>query len=62
MYQILHLELTVKYNVGLKILQKRHISEPVFNGDLVYELKRNRWKPFFMTVLKIHQSYQKSDI
>ena len=30
------LELIVKYNIGLKTLLQKGISEPIFYGDLVY--------------------------
>ena len=32
--------LIVKYNIGLKTLLQQGISEPIFYGDLVYQLKR----------------------
>ena len=31
-----HSELIVKYNIGLETLLQQRISEPIFNGDLVY--------------------------
>ena len=34
-----HSELIVKYNIGLKILLRQGISEPIFYGDLVYKFK-----------------------
>ena len=40
-----HLELLVKYNIGLKTLLQQGISEPVFNGELVYKSKRIVGKP-----------------
>ena len=42
-----HLELIVKYNIGLKTLLQQGISEPIFNGDLVYRFKRIVGKPNF---------------
>ena len=33
-------QLIVKYNIGLKTLLQRGISEPIFYGDLVYKFKR----------------------
>ena len=35
-----HLELIVKYNIGLKTLLQQGISEPIFYGDLVNKFKR----------------------
>ena len=35
-----HSELIAKYNIGLKTLLQQDISEPIFNGDLVYKFKR----------------------
>ena len=40
-----HLELIVKYNMGLKTLLQQGISEPIFYGDLVYKFKRIVGKP-----------------
>ena len=34
-----HLELMVKYNIGLKALLQQGISVPIFYGDLVYKFK-----------------------
>ena len=34
-----HSVLIVKYNVGLKTLLQKGISEPIFHGDLVYKFK-----------------------
>ena len=34
-----HSELIVKYNIGLKTLLQKGISEPMFYGDLVYKFK-----------------------
>ena len=45
-------ELIVKYDVGLKILLQQGISEPVFNGDLVYKIKRTIRKPSFPDLFK----------
>ena len=36
-----HCELVSKFNVGLKALLRRGLSEPEFCGDLVYRLKKN---------------------
>ena len=35
-----HLEIIVKYNIGLKTLLQQGISEPIFYGDLIYKFKR----------------------
>ena len=35
-----HSELIVKYNIGLKTLLQQVISEPIFDGNLVYKFKR----------------------
>ena len=35
-----HYELISKYNVGLKTLVSEDLSEPEFNGDLVYKFKK----------------------
>ena len=35
-----HSELIVKYNIGLKTLLQQGISEPIFYGDLVDQLKK----------------------
>ena len=40
-----HPESILKYNIGLKILLKQGISEPIFYGDLVYKFKRIVGKP-----------------
>ena len=42
-----HSELIVQYNIGLKTLLQQGISEPIFNGDLVYKFKRIVGKPNF---------------
>ena len=42
-----HSELIVKYNIGLKTLLQKGISEPIFYGDLVYKFKRIAGKPNF---------------
>ena len=34
-----HYELIFKFNVGLKPLLRESLSEPEFNGDLVYKFK-----------------------
>ena len=39
--------LSVKYNIGLKILLQQGISEPIFYGDLVYKFNRIVGKPNF---------------
>ena len=36
-----HSELIVKYNIGLKTLLQQGISEPIFYGDLVYNMNSN---------------------
>ena len=35
-----HYELISKFNVGLKSLLHQGLSEPEFNGDLVYKFKK----------------------
>ena len=47
-----HSELIVKYNIGLKTLLQQSISEPIFNGDLVYKFKRIVGKPNFSDQFK----------
>ena len=47
-----HSGLIVKYNIGLKTLLKRGISEPIFYGDLVYKFKRIFGKPDFSDQFK----------
>ena len=47
-----HLELIVKYNIGLKTLLQQGISEPIFYGDLVYKFKRIVGKPNFSDQFK----------
>ena len=47
-----HSELIVKYNIGLKSLLQQGISEPIFNGDLVYKFKRIVGKPNLSDQLK----------
>ena len=47
-----HLELIVKYNIGLKTLLQQGILEPVFSGDLVYKFKRIVGKPYFSDQFK----------
>ena len=42
-----HSELIVKYNIGVKTLLQKSISEPIFYGDLVYNFKRIVGKPNF---------------
>ena len=32
------------YNVGLKTLLQQGISEPEFNGDLVYKFRKKMWE------------------
>ena len=50
------LKLVVKYNSGLKTLHifipLQGISEPILNGDLVYQFKRIVGKPFFSDQFK----------
>ena len=58
-----HSELFVKYNIGLKTFLQQGISEPVFDGDLVYKLKKNCWTPSFSDQFrKILKDYKKLDI
>ena len=45
-------ELIVKYNIGLKTLLQRGISEPIFYGDLVYKFKRIVGTPNFSDQFK----------
>ena len=47
-----HLELIVKYNIGLKTLLQQGISGPIFYGDLVYKFKRIFGKPNFSDQFK----------
>ena len=47
-----HLELIVKYNIGLKTLLQQGISELIFYGDLVYKFKRIVGKPNFSDQFK----------
>ena len=47
-----HSEFIVKYNIGLKTLLHQDISEPIFNGDLVYKFKRIIGKPKFSDQFK----------
>ena len=47
-----HLELIVKYNVGLKTLLKQGILVPTFYGDLVNKFKRIVGKPNFSEQFK----------
>ena len=53
----------VKVNICLKTLLQQGISEPVFNGDLVYTFKRNVGKPNLSDQFqKIIKPYKKWDI
>ena len=55
-----HSELIVKLNIGLKILLKQGILEPIFYGDLVYKFKRIVRKPNFSGQFKkIIKRYEK---
>ena len=45
-------ELIVKYNIGLKTFLQQGLSEPIFNGDLVYKFKRIVGKPNFSDQFK----------
>ena len=47
-----HSELIVKYNIGLKTLLQKGISEPIFYGDLLYKLQRIVGKPNFSDQFK----------
>ena len=47
-----HSELIVKYNFWLKTLLQQGISEPIFQGDLVYKFKRIVGKPNFSDQFK----------
>ena len=47
-----HSELTVKHNIGLKILLQQGISEPIFYGDLINKFKRIDEKPNFSDQFK----------
>ena len=42
----------VKYNIELKTLMQQGISEPTFNGDLVFKFKRIVGKPNFSDQFK----------
>ena len=50
---LLRTYLTVKYIVGLKMLLQKDTSEPVFYGDLVYNLNQIVGKPSFRDQFKI---------
>ena len=50
--QVVHSELIVKYNIGIKTLLQQGISEPIFYGDLVYKFKRIVGKPNFSDQFK----------
>ena len=39
-----HYELASKFNVVLKPLLHQGLSEPEFYGDLVYKLKKKKWR------------------
>ena len=55
-----HSELIVKYNIRLRTLFQRGISEPIFYGDLVYKFKRIVGNPNFSDQFKkIFKSYIK---
>ena len=47
-----HSELIAKYNIGLKALLQKGISEPMFYGDLVFKFKRIVGKPNFSVQFK----------
>ena len=49
---LIHSELIVKYNIGLKTLLQQGISEPIFYGDLVYKFKQIVGKPNFSDQFK----------
>ena len=38
-----HFDIVSKYNVGLKTLLLRGLSEPEFYGDMVYKFRKNNW-------------------
>ena len=38
-----HFDIVSKYYVGLKTLLLQGLSEPEFNGDLVYKFRKNNW-------------------
>ena len=44
--------MVVKYNICLKPLLQQGISEPVFNGNLVYKFNRIVGKPNFTDQIK----------
>ena len=47
-----HLEVIVKYNIGLKTLLQQFISEPISYVDLVYKFKRIVRKPILSDQFK----------
>ena len=51
-FYLRHSELFVKYNIGLKTLLQKGISEPILYGDLVYKFKRIVGKPSFSDQFK----------
>ena len=58
-----HHELVSKFKVGLKSPLQQGLSEPEFNGDLVYKLKKNVRKADFSDQFKrVIISYNALDI
>ena len=51
-----------QYNICLKILQQKVISEPVFYVDLIYKFKRIAGKPNFSVNFKRYLNIIKSVI
>ena len=51
-----HYELISKFNVGLKMLLRDGLSEPVFYGDLVYKFKKLIGRYDFFSVQKNHNT------
>ena len=53
-----HPELIVKYNIGLKTLLQKGISEPIFYGDLVYKIIKDVVDPLSDQFKKIIKHYK----
>ena len=51
-YHHRHSEVIVKYTTGLKTILQEGISEPIFDGDLVYKFKRIVEKPYYSDQFK----------
>ena len=49
---IISFELVSKCNVGLKLLLRQRLSEPKFNGDLLYKFKKIRGRTDFSDLFR----------